>query len=97
MVCHIDKETGGLVILIPKCIRCKRALKKDTMRHTNNDSITMTTAPIIMKEVLFICPKAHVRFQVGRLDLLEMAKYPVDKIIFESSDIDPSQFPQMRA
>jgi len=95
MVCHIDKATGGLVVLIPKCIRCKRALKEDSMKHSHNDE-TMSTAPMLTKEVMFICPRGHVRFQVGRIDLLEMAKYPVDKIRFESSDIDPNQFPQVR-
>jgi len=95
MVCHIDKETGGLVVLIPLCISCKRALKQDEIHGTGDNTMTMT-APTVIRKVLFACPRGHVKFQVGRIDLVEMAKYPSDKIRFESADIDPNQFARMR-
>ena len=86
MVCHIDKETGGLVVLIPVCVKCKRELKRDTFKGISADSsITMSLAPIAVKEVRFRCPKNHAIFQVGNIDLAEMAKYPTDKIKFEST------------
>lgn len=95
MVCHINKETGGLTILIPVCIKCKRQLKRDIFQGLGDSSITMT-APIVVREVTFRCPKNHAIFKVGPLDLQEMAKYPQDRIIFESApNLDPSNFPVM--
>ena len=98
MVCHIDKETGGLVVLIPVCVRCKRALKRDTyVGISPNPSETMMSAPMTVKEVTFTCPKGHATFKVGNIDLAEMVKYPQDKIVFESSaSLDPSQFPVIK-
>lgn len=95
MVCHIDKENGGLVVLIPHCPRCKRSLKQDEIHGTGDNTMTMTD-PTVIKQVLFKCPRGCVKFQVGRIDLLEMTKYPSDKIRFESADLDPNQFAKMR-
>lgn len=97
MVCHIDKETGGLVVLIPKCVRCKRSLKRDEIRTTGHSDLTMMSAPVIIKEAFFKCPRGCVKFQVGRIDLREIAKYPIDKVVFDTStDVDPDQFPKVR-
>jgi len=92
MVCHIDKK-GGLVVLIPVCIRCKRQLKRDTYQGLGDGSMTMT-GPMAVKEVTFRCPKNHAIFRVGALDLAEMTRYPQDRIIFESApNLDPDNFP----
>lgn len=89
MVCHIDKK-GGLVVLIPVCVKCKRPMK----RETPEVDLTTVMEPTFTGEIRFKCPKNHAVFLVGRIDLAEMAKYPQDKITFESSStLDPSQFP----
>lgn len=63
-------------------------------RETAESDLTTVNAPTVTKEIRFKCPKGHAMFLVGRLDLAEMAKYPPDKIHFESSSsLDPSQFP----
>ena len=92
---HIDKDNPGhLYVQIPVCVKCKRQMKRDTFRGISNDSDSMTsTAPMIVTEVLFRCPKNHALFKVGNLDLAEMAKYPQDRIHFESSNVDPSNYP----
>ena len=93
MVCHINKETGGLTVLIPVCIKCKRQLKRETFQGIGDGSMTMT-APMAVREVTFACPKGHALFKVGALDLSEMAKYPTDKIVFESApNLNPGDFP----
>lgn len=49
---------------------------------------------MIVKEILFKCPKGHAFFKVGNLDLAEIAKYPIDKVVFESApNLDPKSFP----
>ena len=89
MVCHIDKK-GGLVVLIPVCVKCKRAMK----RETPEADLSTVMGPTVTREIRFKCPKNHAVFLVGKIDLAEMAKYPQDKITFESSaTLDPSQFP----
>jgi hypothetical protein len=98
MVCHIDRENPGhLVVLIPVCLKCKRALKRDTFRGISNDADSVTmTAPIVVREVLFRCPKNHVLFRVGAIDLQEIAKYPQDRVRFESApNLDPKSYPTM--
>ena len=91
MVCHIDKDNPGhLYVQIPVCVRCKRAMKRETVES----DLTTVNAPTVTREIRFKCPKGHAVFLVGKLDLAEMTKYPPDKIHFESStSLDPSQFP----
>lgn len=97
MVCHIDKE-GGLVVLIPVCIKCKRALKRDTFKGISNDSSMTSLAPMVATEILFRCPKNHALFKVGNIDLAEIAKYPQDKIHFESApNLSPDSYPVLKA
>lgn len=92
MVCHIDKK-GGLIVLIPVCIKCKRALKRDTFRGISNDTNVTSLAPMAVIEILFRCPKNHALFKVGNLDLAEIAKYPQDRVTFESApNLDPKNF-----
>lgn len=95
MVCHIDKQ-GGLVVLIPVCVRCKRELKRDVFKGiSNEDSLTMASAPVAMRDIRFVCPKNHAVYVVGALDLAEMTKYPTDKIKFESTT-NTSNIPVLR-
>ena len=63
-------------------------------RDTAENDLGTVNPPTIVRELLFRCPKNHALFKVGNLDLAEIAKYPPDKIHFESSEsLDPSQYP----
>ena len=86
---RIDRETGNLIISLPRCLVCKRELKRD--EYPENDSTV--TGPTLIRKILYGCPKGHTQFQVGNLDLAEIAKYPSDKIVFETdTNIDPRMF-----
>lgn len=91
MVFLVDNKTGTLTIRIPKCIMCKRPLKRDYFANENEG--TTMVGPALVSKILYACPRGHVKFQVGNVDLAEIAKYPSDKIIFETdTNIDPKQF-----
>ena len=80
--------------MIPVCVKCKRELKRDTFRGMGDGSMTGSVGPMAVREILFKCPKNHAFFKVGNLDLLEITKYPIDKVKFESApNLDPRQFP----